>query len=82
MEKDFDRWNERKKRIDRHDDEILFHEREIWWSSLGVNVGSEQDGIAANFERPVLKPWSRDQRPTGLHRTATGSTCFRSRRGR
>lgn len=54
MEKDFDRWNRRKKHIDARAGEILFHEREIWWCSLGINVGSEQDGISENFERPVL----------------------------
>src|SRR5258708_437220 len=54
MAKDLDRWNEQKKRVDRRDEEILLHEREIWWCSLGLNVGSEQDGISDKFERPVL----------------------------
>lgn len=31
-----------------------FHERELWWASVGANVGSEQDGKNSNFERPVL----------------------------
>lgn len=34
--------------------EILFYEREIWWCSLGVNIGFEQDGTNDLFERPVL----------------------------
>ena len=33
---------------------IYFHEREIWWCSVGLNVGDEQDGKNERFERPVL----------------------------
>jgi hypothetical protein len=29
------------------------HERDVWWCSLGVNVGVEADGKHGNFERPV-----------------------------
>jgi mRNA interferase MazF len=54
MAKDFDRWNKRKKKVNARGEEVKFHEREIWWCSLGVNVGSEQDGINDNFERPVV----------------------------
>ena len=32
----------------------FFHEREVWWCSLGVNVGYEQDGKGERFARPVL----------------------------
>lgn len=54
MQKDFDAWNKEKKRIHERTSEKLFHEREIWWCSLGVNVGFEQDGTNDLFERPVL----------------------------
>ena len=33
---------------------IYFREKEIWWTSLGVNIGFEQDGKHEKFERPVL----------------------------
>ncbi len=33
---------------------IYFKERQIWWVSLGQNIGSEQNGKHKNFERPVL----------------------------
>ena len=33
---------------------FYFHEREIWWASLGVNIGYEQNGKNEKFERPVL----------------------------
>lgn len=54
--KDFDAWNVSKKKINDaiKNDDFYFHEREIWWCSLGVNVGYEQDGKNKNFERPVL----------------------------
>lgn len=31
-----------------------YHEREIWWCSLGANIGFEEDGKNQLFERPVL----------------------------
>jgi len=53
MEKDFDRWNEIKKSINDRENTPFFHEREVWWCSLGLNIGYEQDG-GEKFERPVL----------------------------
>jgi len=53
--KDFDKWNEIKKNIDRNTiTNILIHEKEIWWCSLGLNVGDEENGKENEFERPVL----------------------------
>jgi len=52
--KDFDRWNGEKKKLHASEREVLFHEREIWWCSLGVNIGCEQDGKHDSFERPIL----------------------------
>lgn len=31
-----------------------FYEREMWWASLGANIGFEQDGKHQYYERPVL----------------------------
>ncbi len=33
---------------------LFFHEREVWWCSVGINIGVETDGKNENFERPVL----------------------------
>jgi mRNA-degrading endonuclease toxin of MazEF toxin-antitoxin module len=54
MEKDFKKWMEQKAKI--HNDKIrpFFHEREVWFSSLGENVGFEQDGNGEGFMCPVL----------------------------
>jgi mRNA interferase MazF len=56
MEKQFDVWNNLKKNIDssKKPEEFYFREREVWWCSLGVNIGFEEDGKNENFERPVL----------------------------
>ena len=54
MEKDFDKWNTKKKDLHGRQDNLFYHEREIWWCALGVNIGSEQDGTGENFDRPVV----------------------------
>ena len=54
MDKDFDRWNEQKKNLNEVNRVLYVHAREIWWCSLGVNIGSEIDGKNNNFERPVI----------------------------
>ncbi len=54
MEKDFDAWNEKKKEIHGKGESRYYRAREVWWCSLGVNVGFEQDGTGNNGERPVL----------------------------
>lgn len=33
---------------------VYFKERQLWWVSLGQNIGSERNGKHKNFERPVL----------------------------
>jgi mRNA interferase MazF len=60
MEKDFDAWNAYKKKLNTLPNDLTFHEREIWWCSVGMNIGSEQDANPPDFIRPVLilKRWS------------------------
>ncbi len=52
--KDFDAWNEKKKQVNERSDAPFCHARELWWCSLGLNVGSEQDGSGGEYRRPVL----------------------------
>ena len=54
MKKDFDNWNEKKKKIHENKKAPFCHERELWWCSLGVNIGFEQDGSEEEGNRPVL----------------------------
>lgn len=52
--KDFDSWNDEKKRIHDTEENRFYKTREVWWCSMGVNVGFEQDGTSKNYQRPVL----------------------------
>lgn len=54
MKKNFNKWNEKKKEINNQKPTVFCHQREIWWCSLGINIGFEQDGTGRNFDRPVL----------------------------
>lgn len=54
MSKDFDGWNRKKKAIEKSPFVDGAREGDIWWCSVGVNIGSEQDGKNAYYERPVL----------------------------
>jgi mRNA interferase MazF len=60
--KDFDGWNELAKKLENTNSPIyhkklkkyLFHPREIWFCSIGTNIGVEICGKNKEFERPVL----------------------------
>ncbi len=54
--KNFDAWNEVKKITNESEisNEFFFHEGEIWWCTVGINIGVESDGKDDTFERPVL----------------------------
>lgn len=54
LSKNFDKWNEIKKKLDVSERSVEFNEREIWWCSIGINVGSEQHSQTEDFSRPVL----------------------------
>jgi mRNA interferase MazF len=54
--KDFDKWSELKKKIDIKNNipDNFPKEGEVWMSSVGVNIGYEQNGSEDNFSRPML----------------------------
>ena len=52
--KDFDTWNKVKQSIELRKNPPLFKEREIWWCSIGVNIGFEAIGKGKEVNRPVL----------------------------
>lgn len=54
MKKDFDYWNSFKKGLDIKDKYLHPKEKEIWWCSVGLNVGSEVLGKGKFLSRPVL----------------------------
>jgi mRNA-degrading endonuclease toxin of MazEF toxin-antitoxin module len=50
----FDDWNEKKQILDSNKRELIFKEGQIWWCSLGINVGEEVYGKGSKFSRPVI----------------------------
>jgi len=54
--KDFHGWNKLKENLSSREDTSVpaIKEREIWWCSIGVNVGREADGHNELYNRPVL----------------------------
>ncbi len=51
--KDFDTWNEIKKKIDQNK-RTPIRKGSVWVCSVGLNVGYEIDGKHEGFERPCL----------------------------
>lgn len=53
--KEFDKWIKKKKNLhEQASNPPHINERDVWWTSIGVNVGFEEDGKNENFVRPVL----------------------------
>lgn len=50
----FDAWNIVKKRLERRVAVRFFREGQVWWCSIGQNIGSEAYGKGRVFVRPVL----------------------------
>lgn len=47
-------WHEKKSDIHTKSLRVYFFEREVWWYSLGLNVGDEQNGKGKSFARPII----------------------------
>lgn len=54
MEKDFDKWNNKKKLFEKSNARFLFKTGEIWWCSVGLNIKTESCGKGEDFQRPIL----------------------------
>ncbi len=52
--KDFNIWNQVKIILDKIQKRLFFKERDIFFTSLGENIGFEQNGKGRDFMRPVL----------------------------
>jgi mRNA interferase MazF len=52
--KNFDNWNIKKKITHQDLKNKWVREREVWFCSIGVNIGTEEDGKGTDFLRPVL----------------------------
>jgi len=53
MSKDFKEWHIVKSKIE-NSGRLFFHERDVWFCHLGINIGDEQDGKGRTFGRPVI----------------------------
>ena len=75
MSNDFDNWNTKKKQLAVRTNTPTFKEREVWWCSLGHNIGTEQNGKGRHFSRPVivLRKFS-DSQFIGIPSTRTTNT--------
>jgi mRNA interferase MazF len=52
--KDFINWIQYKIYLNARSKYPKFKEGEVWWCSVGINIGSETDGKNDKFNRPVL----------------------------
>jgi len=52
--KDYSKWHEKKTTLHNIKKRPYFHEREVWFTTLGSNIGFEQDGRGDTFLRPVI----------------------------
>ena len=50
----FDRWNKVKQFIESDHRLVYTSSREIWWCSLGINIGAETNGKNNIFERSII----------------------------
>lgn len=54
MDKNFLEWHTQKSDLHKNTIRPFFHGREVWFVSLGVNIGFEQDGRGGEFLRQVV----------------------------
>ena len=55
MQHEFDQWNQLKQQLASRDAKAPYvTEGDIWWFSLGKNVGSEINGKSDQFSRPAV----------------------------
>jgi mRNA-degrading endonuclease toxin of MazEF toxin-antitoxin module len=52
--KNYKKWHEQKSNLHENKIRAFFHEREVWFASIGANIGFEQDGRGDEHLRPVL----------------------------
>jgi len=52
--KDYEVWHNIKRNLHNKKARPFFHEGEVWFCSLGENIGFEEDGRGQNYLRPVI----------------------------
>lgn len=51
---EYDEWNTKKKALAKREEKFFFKTGDIWWCSLGLNIGTESYGKGETFRRPML----------------------------
>ena len=54
MQKNFEKWNQLKQKIDSTNKQIIYKDRDVWWCSIGINIGHEENGKNDFFTRPII----------------------------
>ncbi len=54
MNRNYVGWYKLKAELEKQEFLGNYSEREVWWASIGVNIGDEEDGKNRLFERPAL----------------------------
>ena len=54
MQKEYNSWNLLKQKLDSKKRNRWTNLRDVWWVSLGENIGTEENGKGETFVRPVL----------------------------
>ncbi len=54
MSQGFQKWSTLKQKINGLPTRVLFKEGEIWWCSIGKNIGTEINGKSHKYSRPVI----------------------------
>lgn len=49
MKKNYEKWHTDKSKLHEGKERPFFHEREVWFASVGLNIGFEQDGKHETF---------------------------------
>jgi mRNA interferase MazF len=52
--RDYHDWNLRKQKLENQHEIPEFSERDVWYASVGTNIGNEIDGKNKYYERPVV----------------------------
>jgi mRNA-degrading endonuclease toxin of MazEF toxin-antitoxin module len=68
-EKDFEKWNTEKQKIEKHERQVFLKEREIWWCSFGVNIGAEMIIKIISKETVLVLPLTTKERKDKNHFT-------------
>ncbi len=50
----FEKWHKIKQRVHLKKKPKDYNEREVWWCTLGQNIGNEHNGTGSGYQRPVL----------------------------